>query len=423
VVLHDSEDSEEIIERVAALDIGKAELVACVRVPNPDRPGRRSQEITTYSTMTRALLVLADRLRELGVTRVVMEATSDYWKPVFYLLEAQGLDPWLVNAKDVKHLPGRPKTDKLDAVWLAKVAERQMIRASFVPPAPIRLLRDLTRYRADLVNSRTAEKNRVEKLLEDAQIKLSVVASDIFGMSGREMMAALIAGERDPKALAQLARTAMRAKIGLLEEAFVGHFTDHHAFLLRTMLARIDETSADIAAIETRIEELIAPFAPAVARLDEITGVGLTAAHVMIAEIGVDMTRFATAAHLCSWARFAPGIKESAGKNKGRGATGHGNPYLARVLGEAAVSAGKTSTFLGERYRRIARRRGKKRAIVAVGRSILVIVWHLLSDPEARYHDLGPDFYDNRIGPDRKKRNHVRQLEALGFKVTLEPAA
>ena len=191
-MLNDSEDSEEIIERVSALDIGKAELVACVRVPNPDRPGRRSQEITTYSTMTRALLVLADRLRELGVTRVVMEATSDYWKPVFYLLEAQGLDPWLVNAKDVKHLPGRPKTDKLDAVWLAKVAERQMIRASFVPPAPIRLLRDLTRYRADLVNSRTAEKNRVEKLLEDAQIKLSVVASDIFGMSGREMMAALI---------------------------------------------------------------------------------------------------------------------------------------------------------------------------------------------------------------------------------------
>jgi len=423
VVLHDSVDSEEIIERVAALDIGKAELVACVRVPNPDRPGRRSQEITTYSTMTRALLVLADRLRELGVTRVVMEATSDYWKPVFYLLEAQGLDPWLVNAKDVKHLPGRPKTDKLDAVWLAKVAERQMIRASFVPPAPIRLLRDLTRYRADLVNSRTAEKNRVEKLLEDAQIKLSVVASDIFGMSGREMMAALIAGERDPKALAQLARTTMRAKIGLLEEAFVGHFTDHHAFLLHTMLARIDETSADIAAVETRIEELIVPFAQAVARLDEITGVGLTAAHVMIAEIGVDMTRFATAAHLCSWARFAPGIKESAGKNKGRGATGHGNPYLARVLGEAAVSAGKTNTFLGERYRRIARRRGKKRAIVAVGRSILVIVWHLLSDPEARYHDLGPDFYDNRIGPDRKKRNHIRQLEALGFKVTLQPAA
>ena len=422
-MLHDSEDTEEIIERVAGLDIGKAELVACIRVPNPDRPGRRAQEITTYSTMTRSLLGLADRLGELGVTRVVMEATSDYWKPVFYILEAKGLDPWLVNAKDVKHLPGRPKTDKLDAVWLAKVAERQMIRPSFVPPPEIRLLRDLTRYRADLVNSRTAEKNRVEKLLEDAQIKLSVVASDIFGVSGREMMAALLAGQRDPKPLAQLARSRMRAKIPLLEEAFVGNFTDHHAFLLRTMLARIDEASADIAAVETRVEEVIAPFAHAVEQLDEITGVGLTAAHVVIAEIGIDMTRFPTAAHLCSWARFAPGVTESAGKNKGRGTTGHGNPYLARVLGEAAVAAGKTDTFLGERYRRIARRRGKKKAIVAVGRSILVIIFHLLSNPDTRYHDLGSDFYDNRIGPDRKKRNHVRQLAALGYTVTLQPAA
>ena len=422
-MLHDSEDTEEIIERVAALDIGKAELVACIRVPNPDRPGRRAQEITTYSTMTRSLLGLADRLRELRVTRVVMEATSDYWKPVFYLLEARGLDPWLVNAKDVKHLPGRPKTDRLDAVWLAKVAERQMLRPSFVPPPEIRLLRDLTRYRVDLVSVRTAEKNRVEKLLEDAQIKVSVVASDIFGVSGRQMLAALLAGERDPAALAQLARASMRRKIPLLEEAFVGRFTDHHAFLLRTMLARIDETSADIAAVETRIEELVAPFARAVERLDEITGVGRTAAHTMIAEIGLDMTRFPTAAHLCSWARFAPGIKESAGKSKGRGSTGHGNPYLARVLGEAAVGASRTDTFLGERYRRIARRRGKKKAIVAVGRSILVIVWHLLSDPDTHYHDLGSDFYDNRLGPERKKHAHVRQLEALGFKVTLEPAA
>ena len=422
-MLHDSEDTEEIIERVAALDIGKAELMACIRMPNPDRPGRRAQEITTYSTMTRSLLGLADRLHELRVTRVVMEATSDYWKPVFYLLEARGLDPWLVNAKDVKHLPGRPKTDRLDAVWLAKVAERQMLRSSFVPPPQIRLLRDLTRYRVDLVSVRTAEKNRVEKLLEDAQIKVSVVASDIFGVSGREMLAALLAGERDPAALAQLARASMRRKIPLLEEAFVGRFTDHHAFLLRTMLARIDETSADIAAVETRIEELVAPFAQAVERLDEITGVGRTAAHTMIAEIGLDMTRFPTAAHLCSWARFAPGIKESAGKSKGRGSTGHGNPYLARVLGEAAVGASRTDTFLGERYRRIARRRGKKKAIVAVGRSILVIVWHLLSDPDTRYHDLGSDFYDNRLGPERKKRAHIRQLEALGFKVTLEPAA
>jgi transposase len=237
------------------------------------------------------------------------------------------------------------------------------------------------------------------------------------------MMAALIAGERNPAVLAQLARTGMRAKIPLLEQAFVGRFTRHHAFLLATMLGRIDEASADIAAVETRIEELIAPFAQAVERLDEITGIGPTAAHVIIAGIGVDMSRFPTAAHLCSWARFAPGIKESAGKNKGRGATGHGNPYLARVLGEAAVVAGRTNTFLGERYRRITRRRGKKRAIVAVGRSILVIIWHLLSDPHARYHDPGSDFYDNRISPDRNKRNHIHQLEALGYKVTLEPAA
>jgi transposase len=423
VMLEDTQDHEEIIERVAALDIGKAEVVVCVRVPSPTQPGRRAQEIATYSTMTRSLLQLADRLRELGVTRVVMEATSDYWKPVFYLLEAQGFEPWLVNARDVKHLPGRPKTDKLDAVWLCKVAERQMLRPSFVPPPEIRQLRDLTRYRADLIAVRTAEKNRVEKLLEDAQIKLSTVVSDVFGVSGREMLAALIAGEADPKALAQLARTRMRVKIPLLEEAFVGHFTNHHRFLLRTMLARIDETSADIAAVESQIAELISPFVRTVERLDEVTGIGVTAAHVIIAEVGLDMTRFATAAHLCSWARFAPGIKESAGKNKGRGATGHGNPYLARVLGEAAVTAGKTDTFLGERYRRIARRRGKKKAIVAVGRSILVIVWHLLSDPHARFHDLGAQFYDTRIGPDRKKRNHVRQLEALGYKVTLEPAA
>jgi len=381
------------------------------------------QEVETYSTMTRSLLAMSDHLRCLGVSRVVMEATSDYWKPVFYLLEAQGLDPWLVNPKDVKHLPGRPKTDKLDAVWLCKVAERQMIRPSFVPPPEIRRLRDVTRYRIDLVGVRTAEKQRVEKLLEDAQIKLSVVASDIFGVSGREMMAALVGGQTNPKVLAQLARGRMRVKIGALEEAFTGHFTDHHGFLLATMLTRIDALDADIAALEHKIEEMVAPFALAVEKLDEIPGVGVTGAHVILAEIGVDMSRFPTAAHLASWARFAPGVKESAGRKKGNGTTGHGNRYLARVLGEAAVSAGKTDTFLGERYRRIAKRRGKKRAIVAVGRSILVIIWHLLSDPEARFHDLGPDFYDTRIGPDRKKRNHIRQLETLGYKVTLEPAA
>ena len=422
-MLEQTRDEQEIIERVAALDIGKAELVCCVRVPDPGGGRRRVQEVTTYSTMTRSLQVMVDRLTDLGVTRVVMEATSSYWKPPFYLLEAHGFETWLVNAKDVKHLPGRPKTDRLDAVWLCKVAERQMLRPSFVPPIPIRRLRDLTRYRMSLVSDQGAEKNRVEKLLEDAQLKLSVVASDIFGMSGRDMMAALIAGERSPQALAQLARSRMRGKIPQLEEAFVGQFTDHHGYLLTKMLARIDALSVDIADLDTKIEARLAPFADTVARLDEIPGVGAVTAAVIIAEVGLDMTRFPTPAHLSSWARFAPGVKESAGRKKGTGSTGHGDRYLARVLGEAAVAASRTNTFLGERYRRIARRRGKKKAIVAVGRSILLIVWSLLSDPETRYYDLGPGFYDSRINPERKKRNHIRQLEALGYKVTLEPAA
>ena len=422
-MLQEAVEAEEIIERVAALDIGKAELVCCVRVPHEGRPGRRMQEVESYSAMTGSLLRLADRLRCLGVTRVVMEATSDYWKPVFYVLEAHGFETWLVNAKDVKHLPGRPKTDKLDAVWLCKVAERQMIRPSFVPPPEIRRLRDVTRYRIDLVAVRTAEKQRVEKLLEDAQIKLSVVASDIFGKSGRDMLNALAAGERSPKALAQMARTSLRRKVPALQEAFTGHFTEHHSFLLSKMLARIDAIEADIADLDERIETMTAPFVPAAERLDEIPGVGPVAAAVILAEVGLDMSRFPTAAHLASWAKFAPGVKESAGKKKGKGSTGHGNRYLARVLGEAAVGAARTDSFLGERYRRIARRRGAKKAVVAVGRSILVIAWHLLSDPQARYHDLGSDFFSQRINPERRKRAHVHQLEALGYKVTLEPAA
>ncbi|WP_107076037.1 IS110 family transposase [Micromonospora sp. MH33] len=423
MLLEQKRDREEIISRVAALDIGKASLVCCVRVPDGASPGRRLQEVQTYSTMTRSLAGMAERLRGLGVTRVVMEATSDYWKPAFYLLEAYGFEVWLVNARDVKHLPGRPKTDKLDAVWLCKVAERQMIRPSFVPPPPIRMLRDLTRYRVDLVAQAGAERNRVEKLLEDAQIKLSVVVSDLFGVSGRAMMAALIAGRRDPKSLAQLARSSLRRKIPALEEALTGHFSDHHAFLLGKMIARVEAIEADIAEVDARIEAQLAPFAEAAARLIEIPGIGPAAAAAIIAEIGVDMSRFPTPAHLAGWARFAPGVKESAGRKKGSGSTGHGNPYLARVLGQIAVSAARTNTFLGERYRRIARRRGAKRAIVAVGRSVLTIIWHLLADPEARFRDLGADFYLSRTDTERRKRNHVSQLEALGYRVTLELAA
>jgi len=304
-MLAESHDDEQIIARVAALDIAKAELVCCVRVPASAGGKRRLQEVTTHSTMTQALTELANRLVEMGVQRVVMEATSSYWKPVFYLLEAHGLDPWLVNARDVKHLPGRPKTDVLDAVWLCKVAERQMLRPSFVPPWPIRRLRDLTRYRTDLVSARTAEKNRVEKLLEDACIKLSVVASDIFGVSGRAMLAALVAGERDAKVLAQLARARMRGKIDRLERAFDGHFADHHRFLLSRMLARIEGLDADIAAVDAQIDVQLAPFAEAAARLDEIPGIGPVAAAAIIAEIGVDMSRFATAG-ICARGRSSP---------------------------------------------------------------------------------------------------------------------
>lgn len=422
-MLEETAEDAAPVERVAALDIGKAEVVCCVRVPHPSGSRRRVQEVRTFTTMTRSLQVMADWLAGLGVTRIVMEATSDYWKPPFYLLEAAGFDVWLVNAREVKHLPGRPKTDRLDAVWLCRIAERGMVRASFVPPAPIRLLRDVTRYRIDLVGERNREKNRVEKLLEDAQIKLSVVASDIFGVSGRAMLGALIAGERDPKILAQLARTRMRTKLRELEEAFVGRFSGHHAFLLTRMLAHIDALDADIAAVEDRIEELVAPFARAVAALDEIPGIGATAAHAIIAEIGVDMSRFPTPAHLASWAKFAPGVKESAGRNKGNGATGHGNRYLARTLGEAAVGAARTNTFLGERYRRIGRRRGKKKAIVAVGRSILICIWQVLNTDDAVFVDLGPDHYDNRGGTQRAIRNHIRGLQNLGYQVTLQPAA
>jgi transposase len=237
------------------------------------------------------------------------------------------------------------------------------------------------------------------------------------------MLAALVAGERDPKVLAQLARARLRAKLSLLVEAFTGFFTDQHAFLLGKMLGRVDALDADLAELDAKLQDLIAPFVAAVERLDEIPGVGRLAAQLLIAELGTDMTRFPTAGQLVSWATFAPGVSESAGNPKGRGSTGHGNPYLARVLGEVAVAASKTDTFLGERYRRITRRRGAKKAIVAVGRSILVIAWHLLSDPEAHFHDLGVGVSDTPIGPEHAKRNHIRQLEALGYKVTLEPAA
>lgn len=415
------EEPVQVVARVCAIDIGKAGLVACVRVPRAGRPDRRVQEVREYATVTPALLELADWLRVERVELVAMEATSDYWKPVFYLLEAEGFECWLLNAKHVKNVPGRPKTDRLDAVWLAKVVERGMCRPSLVHPKPIRQLRDVTRYRRSLVREQTREKQRLEKTLQDAQIKLDSVISDLHGVSGRQMLQALIDGQRDPKELAEMARTSMRRKIPQLREALTGHFDEHHAFICATMLRRIDALAADIAVLDTKIEELIGPFALAAAKLDEITGIGVRSAQELIAEIGVDMTVFPTAAHLVSWAKFSPIDAQSAGRKKGN-STGKGNPWLAGALGEVIAGLARTNTFLGERYRRLARRRGKKRAIVAVGNSVLTIVWHLLSNPDARYHDLGPDYHQTRTNTHRRQRDLVRQLEHLtGQKVTLHP--
>jgi transposase len=416
-----SEEPAELVERVAALDIGKAVLVACVRVPHEAKTGRRRQEVRSFATMTRSLLELADWLASLGVTRVVMESTSTYWKAPFYLLEAS-CECWLVNAREVKNVPGRPKTDRQDAVWLAKLAERGMLRPSFVPPPWQRELRDLTRYRRTLIHERTREKQRVEKLMEDTQIKLSAVVSDMFGVSGRQMLEALIAGECDPKVLAQLARGRMRAKLGVLAEALTGHFRAHHGYLLRMMLDRIDALTGQIDQLTGRIEGLIAPFAHQVDQLDEIPGVGLIGAQELIAEVGVEMSRFPSAAHLVSWAKFAPMTKASAGKTKAS-STGKGNPWIGATIGEAAMGAARTQTFLGARYRRVVKRRGKKRALVAVGNSILTIAYHLLADPQARFVDLGVDFHDRRQ-PERRARQLIRELEHLsGKKVTLHNAA
>ena len=416
-----TEEPGTLVQRVAALDIGKAVLTACIRVPHESRPGARRQEVRTYATTTPALLGLRDWLACQGVALVVMEATSAYWKPPFYLLD-DGIECQVVNARDVKNVPGRPKTDALDAVWLCKLAERGMLRPSFIPSRPQRQLRDLTRYRRTLTQERTREKQRAEKLLEDAQIKLSSVISDIFGASGRAMLAALISGQRSPRVLADLARGSMRAKTAVLQEALTGHFTEHHAFLLGMMLDRTDALTAQIDALTARIEEAIAPFAAQIAQLDEIPGVGITTAQEIIAETGTDMSRFPTPGHLVSWAKFAPRARQSAGRSKAA-VTGKGNPWLGGTIGEAAAGAARTKTFLASRYRRIARRRGKKRALVAVGNSILVIAWHLLSNPAARFTDLGPDWHD-RLAPIRRKRQLIAELERLsGKKVTLNDAA
>ena len=442
----EDEEHEQILERVAAVDVAKSAGMVCTRVPHEMRPGKRRTRVWQVDAATNAILELADHLRCQGIEKVTLESTSDYWRIWFYLLEAAGVDVQLVRARDVKQAPGRPKTDKLDAVWLAKLTERGMLRPSFVPPVEIRQLRDYTRLRTDLTRERTRHYSRLEKLLEDALIKVSAVASKLDTLPVRDMLEALIAGERDPQALARLARGKMRAKHDRLAQALTGKFDDHHAELARMLLDQIDALSAQIGKLTARIEELIAaipaaqgidpggttgpaagqgagaPVLPAVDRLDEVSGIGREAAQALIAEVGLNMAQFPTPAHLVSWTKISPQTIQSGARNRA-GHTGKGNPYLKGILGEAAAAAGKTDTFLGERYRRLARRRGKLKALVAIARSILVIVWHLLADRSTRYHDLGAGYYASRIDKNRKTRSHVRQLEALGYTVTLTQAA
>jgi transposase len=423
VSVEEVDDEPLYLERVAALDVGKAGLEACVRVPSERNPKRRAQEVRSFGTTKKEILALADWLRCQGVHDVAMESTSDYWKAPFFRLEAEGFCCQLLDAKQVKALPGRPKTDRADAVWIAKNFERGMVAACFVATEEFRRLRTLTRYRRHLVEERSREKNRVEKLLEDALVKLSVVVSDLHGVSSRAMMDALVAGQRDPRKLAALARGTMRNKTRELEEALDGAdtFTDHHAMVLKMMLGNIDHLTEQVEELTSQIEELIAPFDRQVAQLDGIPGIGRIAACDLLAEIGTDMTRFRTAAHLVSWAGFCPQVKESAGRRKARSSRKKGNRYIAGALGEAAVSAGRTKTRIGTRYRRLAKRRGKAKAQVAIGNTILTITHQLLADPNANYNDLGTDYYEQRAHHRRQVNNHLRGLQRLGYTVTLQP--
>jgi transposase len=409
---------ELVVARCAALDVAKAEVVACVRVP--DSQGGRRQEVRTFPGFTSGLEELADWLAAEGVTQVVMEATGQYWKPCWWVLEERGFQLMLVNARHVKVLPGR-KTDVGDAAWLCELLECGLLRGSFVPPPAIRELRDLTRYRKRLIQIHTAETQRIDKTLQDAGIKLDSVASDLLGVSGRAMLTALVAGERDPKVLAELARGRLRNKLPALREALRGRFRDHHALLLRVALEHLEHLEGAIAQLDGEVDRVMAPFAEARDRLDTIIGVGKRAAECIIAEIGVDMSVFPTAGHLASWAGLCPGNNVSGGKRHS-GRPTKGNRWLREILVECAWAASHTrDTYLAAQFWRLARRLGKKRAAVAVGHSILVIAWQLLTD-QCDYQDLGGDYFAQRDS-DRQRQRLVSQLQALGFRVTLDPIA
>jgi transposase len=442
----DDQDHERIYERVAAIDVAKDTGMVCTRIPHPARPGSRRATVWTVKARMGTVRQLGRQLARDGIEIVTLESTSDYWRIWFFVLEACGLAVQLVHASQAKNLPGRPKTDKLDAMWLARLTELGLLRASFVPPKAIRDLRDYTRARARLIHERTRCWQRLEKLLEGALVKLSSVASKLTTLSAQDMIKAMIAGQRDPQVLAGLARRTMKAKHDALVEALDGMFDDHHGELAALLLDQIAALDAKIGQLGARAAELAAampaawgidpdgttgpgagtdPDAPvlnAVARLAEIPGLSPDLARTVIAETGLDMGRFPTAAHLVSWAGLCPSARQSGPRTRA-GKKGQGNSYLRGSLGQAATGAARTATFLGERHARIARRRGKAKAQVAVARSILIIIWHLLKDPGARFTDLGPGYYQARTDTDRKLRNHIRQIQALGFTVTVTKAA
>ena len=407
-------------DRACGIDIGKAGMVATIRVPSDKDPARRAAETRTFGTTKREVLALADWLRSWQVPAVVMEATGDYWKGPFYRLEAEGFECVLADAKQVKHLPGRPKRDPADSRWLAACFERGAIRPCFVAAPEFRVIRLHTRYRRDLTEERTREKQRVEKLLESAAIKLSTVVTDLHGVTGRDIMDHLIAGERNPKVLAQLARGKSRRRIGDLEEALEGaeFFTPEHAALLAAMLARIDRVTEEIARLTEIIERLLEPYEEQLQQAESMPGWARRAAQDALAETGPDMSRFATGGHLSSWAGRTP-LDNQSGKRNGKAKSKKGNRYLGAILGETAVAAGRTQTREGARYRRLARRRGKAEAQVAVGNTQLKVYHKLLSSPGMRYEDLGPDYYERRAGTRRQIAHHVGKLGALGFEVTL----
>lgn len=408
---------EVIHPRCAGLDVSKRDAKVCVRIV-PDGKVRARTQITTWSSMTRDILGLREHLIAAQVTCVVMEATGDYWKPFYYVLEDCPFEVMLVNAHEAKNLPGR-KTDVSDAAWLAELGAHGLLRASFVPPEPIRQLRDLTRTRSAITRERTREAQRLEKVLEDAGIKLSVVASDIIGVSGRAILGAMVAGQRDSAALADLSLRQLRAKIPELTSALEGRFGEHHAFLVELHLNLIDQHTAAIATLTERIEEVMAPFRVARDLICTIPGVGVGTADVIIAETGGDMSIFPTPGHLASWAGVCPGHHESAGRTKSA-KTRPGDRWLKGALGASALSIARhRGTFLHAKYHRLAKSRGNAKAVVAIEHTLLTIIWTMLTNGTF-YDEPGPDHYTRR-NPQRARNHALHELQALGYDVTLEP--